>query len=112
MDEVYWAAYAWQAGLWQQQGEISLDRPEAVVAAPGWALAGTALVAYADRLPQPAVRLEALPTAAALLRLAPALLAAGLAVPAAHAMPLYIRDKVAQTTEERASRRAAQSAIP
>jgi hypothetical protein len=27
-------------------------------------------------------------------------------------MPLYIRDKVAQTTEERASRRAAQSAIP
>jgi tRNA threonylcarbamoyladenosine biosynthesis protein TsaB len=112
MDEVYWAAYAWQAGLWQQQGEISLDRPEAVVAAPGWALAGTALVAYADRLPQPAVRLEALPTAAALLRLAPALLAAGLAVPAAHAMPLYIRDKVAQTTEERAIRRAAQSAIP
>ena len=52
-----------------------------------------------------AARIEALPTAAALLRLAPALLAAGQAGPAAGALPLYIRDKVAQTTEERAALR-------
>ena len=49
----------------------------------------------------------ALPTAQALLRIAPALLAAGLAIPAAQALPLYIRDKVAQTTQERAIIRAA-----
>jgi tRNA threonylcarbamoyladenosine biosynthesis protein TsaB len=43
----------------------------------------------------------ALPTAAALLRLAPAAWAAGDAVPPEEALPLYIRDKVAQTTQER-----------
>ena len=46
------------------------------------------------------------PTAAALLRLAPAALAAHPAGDAASALPLYIRDKVAQTTEERAAERA------
>jgi tRNA threonylcarbamoyladenosine biosynthesis protein TsaB len=40
------------------------------------------------------------------------LLAGGEAVPAAGALPLYIRDKVAQTTEERAALRAAQSVRP
>ena len=48
----------------------------------------------------------ALPTATALLRLAPALLAAGAAVPASEALPRYIRDKVAQTTAEREALRA------
>lgn len=43
------------------------------------------------------------PTAAALLRVAPALWHAGAAVPAAQAQPLYVRDKVAQTTAERAA---------
>ncbi len=46
-------------------------------------------------------RVTALPTATAMLRLAPQLLQAGKAVAAADALPLYIRDKVAQTTEER-----------
>ncbi|NJS35379.1 MAG: tRNA (adenosine(37)-N6)-threonylcarbamoyltransferase complex dimerization subunit type 1 TsaB [Brachymonas sp.] len=45
--------------------------------------------------------LNALPTATALLRLAPALIAAGGLTDAEHALPLYIRDKVAQTTAER-----------
>ncbi len=44
-----------------------------------------------------------LPTADALLRLAPALIAAGGLVNAQDALPLYIRDKVAQTTAERES---------
>jgi len=48
--------------------------------------------------------------AAAMLRLAPALLAAGRTVPAAQAWPLYVRDKVAQTTEERAAIKAAAAA--
>ena len=57
---------------------------------------------YGARLPDtPAQRVLAWPTAEALLRLAPGLLAKGLAGPAASAQPLYVRDKVAQTTEER-----------
>jgi tRNA threonylcarbamoyladenosine biosynthesis protein TsaB len=52
-------------------------------------------------------RHSALPTAAALLRLAPGLLAAGHAVAAQDALPLYVRDKVAQTTAERESIRLA-----
>ena len=41
--------------------------------------------------------------------LAPTLIAAGAAVPASDALPRYIRDKVAQTTAERAALRAAQA---
>ena len=48
----------------------------------------------------------AAPTAAAILRLAPQLLAAGGAVDAALALPHYIRDKVAKTTVERATEKA------
>jgi tRNA threonylcarbamoyladenosine biosynthesis protein TsaB len=44
-----------------------------------------------------------------MLRLAPALLAQGLAVDAALAMPSYIRDKVAKTTVEREAEKAAAS---
>lgn len=55
-------------------------------------------------------RHSAMPTAAALLRLAPGLLAAGHAVAASDALPLYVRDKVAQTTAERESIRLAAEA--
>ena len=55
-------------------------------------------------------RAQAMPTAQALLRLAPALWRAGLAVPAEQAMPLYVRDKVAYTTAERTAMKAAQMA--
>jgi tRNA threonylcarbamoyladenosine biosynthesis protein TsaB len=112
MDEVYWASYAWKAGAWSRQGDCCLGRPEAVLVPGGWVLAGNAFASYAQRLPGAAARIEALPTAAALLRLAPALIAAGQAGPAAHALPLYIRDKVAQTTEERAALRGAPPATP
>jgi tRNA threonylcarbamoyladenosine biosynthesis protein TsaB len=44
------------------------------------------------------------------LRLAPDMLRAGLAVSAQEAMPLYVRDKVAQTTDERERLRLAQQA--
>jgi tRNA threonylcarbamoyladenosine biosynthesis protein TsaB len=45
--------------------------------------------------------LPAMPTATAMLRLAPALLAQGLAIAPELALPLYVRDKVAQTMQER-----------
>ena len=61
------------------------------------------LAAYGPRLAPHAPHVDALPRAEALLRLAPALLTAGLAQPAGAALPLYVRDKVAQTVAERAA---------
>jgi tRNA threonylcarbamoyladenosine biosynthesis protein TsaB len=106
MDEVYWAHHLRTDGQWTQQGAIALGRPESVVVPPGWTLAGNAFAAYGERWGE-AARIEAQPTAAALLRLAPGLLAAGGGRAADAALPLYIRDKVAQTTEERAAARSA-----
>jgi tRNA threonylcarbamoyladenosine biosynthesis protein TsaB len=108
MDEVYFAAYEHVDGVWRRHGDVGLGVPEQVVGPPGWAIAGNAFAAYAARLPAGAQHIPALPTASALLRLAPALIAAGEAGPAARAAPLYVRDKVAQTTEERAARSASQ----
>jgi len=102
MDQVYAAACAFD-GSAPAEGETQLLAPESVVVPPGWALAGNAFAAYGERLPAAAQRCEALPTATALLRLAPGLLAAGRAVAPADAWPLYVRDKVAQTTAERAA---------
>lgn len=114
MDEVYAAAYAHDGRTWQACQPLQVCRPEALQLPPGWQdgpvlLAGNVFAAYGPRLPfAPALpRCVALPTASAMLRLAPELLARGLAVPPALAMPVYIRDKVAQTTAERAAARAA-----
>jgi tRNA threonylcarbamoyladenosine biosynthesis protein TsaB len=76
----------------------------------GWACAGNAFKNYGSRLPAGSSDLEALPTASALLRLAPALLGAGLAGRADLALPLYVRDKVASTTAERMAQREAERA--
>lgn len=74
-------------------------------------LAGNVFHSHASALAElPGPRLPALPTAAALLRLAPGLLAAGAAVAARDALPLYVRDKVAQTTDERERLRVATAA--
>ncbi|PWW46752.1 tRNA threonylcarbamoyladenosine biosynthesis protein TsaB [Melaminivora alkalimesophila] len=115
MGEVYWALYEYAATpagepAWRQLGEHALGAPEAVAVAPGWSVAGNARAAYGERLAPGAPHVAALPTATALLRLAPALLARGAAVPAAAALPRYVRNKVAQTTAERAAARAAGAA--
>jgi tRNA threonylcarbamoyladenosine biosynthesis protein TsaB len=106
MDEVYSAGYERQDGQWIVRQAPALGRPEDVVVPAGWALAGNALELHQARLPSAARRVAALPTARALLRLAPQELAASGPHDAVHAIPLYIRDKVAQTTEERAAERA------
>ena len=100
-------------GRWSEPQDFGLCAPEAVVLPAGWTLAGNARAAYGARLApdsptEPDV--PALPTAGAMLRLAPALLAAGRAVPADAALPRYIRDKVAQTTAEREAARRASAA--
>ena len=115
MDQLYAARYDFDAGgalgaVPGDAGEPLLLAPEALDVPAGWSLAGNAFAAYGPRLAPAAARLEVLPTATAMLRLAPALLAAGRTVDAAHAWPLYVRDKVAQTTDERAAIKAAAAA--
>lgn len=112
MDEVYVAPYQWRGNAWHGAGALGLCAPEQVQAPLGWTVAGNAQAPYGARLAPSARHVHALPTATALLRLAPALLAAGQAVAATEALPLYIRDKVAQTTAERAAAQAAASAPP
>ena len=112
MDEVYHARCEWLPGeaRWQADEDFGLGAPESVQPPTGWTVAGNARAPYGDRLAPAASHITALPTATALLRLAPALIAAGQAVAAGDALPRYIRDKVAQTTAERAALRAAQAA--
>ena len=109
MDEVYHARCEWleHEGRWRTDADFGLCKPDALQPPPGWTVAGNALAAYGERLAPGATHVVALPTATALLRLAPALIAAGAAVAASDALPRYIRDKVAQTTAERAALRAA-----
>lgn len=106
MDEVYFAAYEREAAGWVTRSAPALGRPEDAPVPPGWAIAGNVLELHGGRLPAGAQRIAALPTARALLRLAPLALADGAPHPAAGALPVYIRDKVAQTTDERAADRA------
>lgn len=115
MSEMYVQRYAWADGSWTPITDCALIRPEELVLASDTdLLAGNVFGVYADRLPADLAsfaQIEALPTATALLRLAPAWAAAGHCVDAALALPLYVRDKVALTTEERAQVKA-QAANP
>lgn len=113
MDEVYSAAWDWDGQRWTLRQPLQVGGPQHVLLpdAPRVLLAGNAFEAYGERLPA-GERVQALPTAAALLRLAPSLFADGHAVPAEQAMPLYIRDKVAQTTAERMAEREAGKGAP
>jgi tRNA threonylcarbamoyladenosine biosynthesis protein TsaB len=113
MNEVYGGRYRWAAGRWQTRVAPALytlpaaaalwsERPDAV--------AGSALAAFGERLGLPPGLLRvAQETArpAALLRLAQAAFTDGAGIDAALALPLYLRDKVALTIQEREAARAA-----
>jgi tRNA threonylcarbamoyladenosine biosynthesis protein TsaB len=117
MDEIYAGCYrdAGDAG-WQAVVAPSLTTPEALHAAwcdtPPQVVAGSALAIFGERLhtgsaqraPQEHGR------AAALGWLAAAGFARGDGVPADQALPVYLRDKVAQTTAEREAARALRDA--
>ena len=105
MSEVYHAGYRWTEGQWQDSTPLGLCAPEALQVPTTATVVGNAHAAYPDRLAPAAQHLQALPTATALLRLAPKLMADGHLIDAAYALPLYIRDKVAQTTAEREAAR-------
>lgn len=106
MDQVYAARYQHADTGWTRDGDFDLLAPEALQVPEGWTLAGNAAKPYGARLGAAAPGTPALPTAEAMLRLAPQLLAAGEAVAAHLALPRYIRDKVAKTTAERLAEKA------
>jgi tRNA threonylcarbamoyladenosine biosynthesis protein TsaB len=102
MDQIYAASYLFESNQWRIRKGYSLIAPESLESDACDVLAGNVFPTYGARLNERQQRqVSALPTATAMLRLAPALLAAGLAVPPELALPTYIRDKVAQTTAER-----------
>ncbi len=107
MDEIYTATYRWAAGAWTELSPLQVCSPERILAPTDTdqLMAGNVFDAYGERLPA-GQRMQALPTARALLSLAPTMWANGQAVIADEAMPVYIRDKVAQTTAEREAQKA------
>ena len=126
MEQVYVAAYAFTPhvpntaephalqGTWHCVQAPTLQSPEQLTWPAAWqsqdfVVAGNAYAVYGTRWPTTlhATQVAVLPTATALLRLAPQAWAQGQAVPPEEALPLYVRDKVAQTTEERMQAKAA-----
>ena len=113
MDEIYAGWYRWDGGQWTVTTAPALLRIETFntlwQAHPAAVIAGSALDAFGDRLtPAPSLRRVRQPRsrAEALARVAAQLWSQGVRVDAAHALPVYLRDKVAQTTVERAHDKA------
>jgi tRNA threonylcarbamoyladenosine biosynthesis protein TsaB len=101
MDEIYVQRYSCSQGVLMPLGACELIRPEQLQPEADTLYAGNVFAVYSNRLPADLNSVTCLPTATAMLRLAPVLAANGQCVPAAQALPLYVRDKVAQTTVER-----------
>src|SRR4051794_23141679 len=112
MDEAYLAAYARNGDDWDEVIAPRLTQASSTPPLParGWTATGNGFVrlpwlraAYQDHVE---MRLEGdLPRAGAVARLAARRFVRGGAIAAERAAPLYLRDKVAQTTEERRARR-------
>ncbi len=113
MDELYAARYVLEGPRWRVADAPTLYTLQALAARwcdePPDAVAGSAVQAFADRLPFGAAITQPHTgdRAAALLALALQHHANGAFVAANEALPLYLRDKVALTTAERAATRAA-----
>ena len=120
MSEVYVGVYRWQAAsaLWTSVQPLQVGAPEAMAAQlsqlsqlslPRLVVAGNGFEVYQERFSLQELELNsvylrcvaAVPHALALLRMAPALWLSEQAVAPEWVQPLYIRDKVAQTTAER-----------
>jgi len=113
MEQIYAAEYAHASGRWTTLVAPFLTDCETLAAiwrrTPPELVAGNAIGAFGARLAtgQATLAADATPGALALLRLAERAWADGCAVDPALALPLYVRDKVAETEVERAARRAA-----
>jgi tRNA threonylcarbamoyladenosine biosynthesis protein TsaB len=109
MGEVYHAAYRKSGGDWIEMHAPALYQPDGVPQVEGadWVGCGSGFLVhraalvqcYADSISR--IDADAVPNAAAMLRLARAVFAAGQGVDAAAAAPHYVRDKVALKSSER-----------
>ena len=117
MDEAYAATFRWNdaAGEWAMDGALQVGAPESIAPPDGdfW-LAGNAQTVFGGRLAAAAraVRTmpEAMPDARAMVSIGLRAVARGETIAAADAMPIYVRDKVAQTIVEREAVAAAKAA--
>lgn len=115
MAEVYWAAYQRDAMGWRCVAEPALALPESVCVPDGgdWVGAGNGFVALGEvlrpRLSAQLVRIDdtIMPDAAAMAPLAAQAFARGESTDAALTAPIYLREKVALTVEERRARKSA-----
>lgn len=116
MDQIYAAEYRFADGRWSTLAAPMLVDCAGLEArwreAPPEAVAGDALLAFGARLDTGGARRlpDARADAGSLLALAESAWREGAGVDAALALPLYVRDKVAQTTRERDAARAAAAA--
>lgn len=115
MDQIYAAEYEYAGGVWSTLVAPLLTDGDELSrrwqSATPSAIAGNALDVHAGRLSTHAAALfpQAASNALAMLPLAEAAWRAGAAVDAALALPLYVRDKVADTTAEREARALAKA---
>ncbi len=111
MHEVYYAALEKRSSGWfyAVPAQCVAPREAPLPAGDGWIGCGSGFAAYPDLLRNKmrSVHPEIHPTALAVARLAAPRLAAGEGIAAAEAAPLYLREKVALTTQELADGRAA-----
>ena len=105
MREVYYAAIEKTGDRWQEVIPAQCIAPAAVTLPPGegWIGCGNGFSTYGS-LGLARVIPDVHPSAVAVARLAAPRFAAGEGVDAARAAPVYVRDKVAFTVEERNSR--------
>jgi tRNA threonylcarbamoyladenosine biosynthesis protein TsaB len=110
MHEVYFAAYEHDGERWREHIAPAVAAPDAVVlpTGHGWLAVGNALSAYhtlRSHVAEAVVSFDQdiAPAASAVGALALQRFAAGEAVPARAATPIYIRHRVAITTAERAA---------
>jgi tRNA threonylcarbamoyladenosine biosynthesis protein TsaB len=109
MHEVYYSALEKTGGRWHEITAAQCVAPAAVRVPPGegWTGCGNGFAAYGNlhgSLGLSKVIADIHPSAVSVARLAAPRLAAGEGVDAALAAPVYVRDKVAFTTEERNAR--------
>lgn len=105
MGEVYYCALEKDGARWREVVPAQCVAPDRVPRPPGadWIGCGSGFAAYGD-MGFDRVYPEIHPGAAAVARLAAPRLAAGEGVDAARIAPVYLRDKVALTSEERRKR--------
>ena len=112
MGEVYWAQYRFDGVLWQEVVAPTLSAPEQVLPVAGDALllqaCGNGLLAYAPTFAATSYAAAGLPAimphARQIAVLGGVALAQGRGLSAVEAQPLYLRNKVALTTAERAAK--------